>query len=176
MSIENVMVDLETMGNSSNAAIISIGACKFDPYGTTIGSKFHLVVNLESSLAAGMAMDASTVMWWMQQSDQARAVFNADRRYDLAPALSEFSKWFGKDSMPVWGNGATFDNVILRNAYKAARMEPPWKFWDDSCYRTMKHRAPTVTMNKLGVAHNALDDAVNQAVHLQAIFKQLGVK
>lgn len=172
----HVMVDLETMGSRSNAAIISIGACKFDPHGDTIGAKFHLVVDLATCIEAGLNVDASTVMWWMGQSDQARAVFNAERKYALKAALVEFTTWFGRESLPVWGNGATFDNVILRNAYGAVGLEPPWKYWDDSCYRTMKKRAPEIPMNKLGVAHNALDDAVNQAVHLQAIFKHIGVK
>lgn len=172
----HVMVDLETMGNSNNAAIISIGACKFDPLGSRIGEKFHLVVDMASCVAAGLTLDASTVTWWMQQSEQARKVFATDRKYDLLMALVEFNKWFGKESMPLWGNGATFDNVILRSAYRAVKMDPPWQYWDDRCYRTMKNMAPSVKMEKLGVAHNALDDAVNQAVHLQAIFKQLGVK
>lgn len=172
----HVMVDLETMGNRSNAAVISIGACKFDPYGDDIQSKFHLIIDLATCVEAGLNIDASTVMWWMAQSDKARMVFNANRRYTLRDALVEFSKWFGKESLPVWGNGAAFDNVILRNAYAAAGAEAPWKFWDDRCYRTMKNMAPGVPMNKLGVAHNALDDAVNQAVHLQAIFKHIGVK
>lgn len=29
--MKNLMIDLETMGNSSNAAIVAIGACFFEP-------------------------------------------------------------------------------------------------------------------------------------------------
>jgi len=171
-----VMVDLETMGKNSNSAIISIGACKFDLNGDTIGEKFHLVVDLESSIRTGGVMDASTVMWWMQQSDAARAVFSAKRTYDTNTALGEFTAWFGSKSLPTWGNGATFDNVILRNAYARVGLAPPWAYWDDRCYRTMKNMAPSVPLAKQGVAHNALDDAIQQAMHLQAITKHLGVK
>lgn len=30
--MRNIMIDLETMGNGSNAAIVSIGAVLFDPF------------------------------------------------------------------------------------------------------------------------------------------------
>ena len=75
--------------------------------------------------------------------------------------------------MPVWGNGATFDNVILSNAYKAAGMEQPWKFWDDRCYRTVKGLLPDIKIERLGTHHNAVYDAMSQARHLQFLFKKL---
>jgi hypothetical protein len=40
----------------------------------------------------------------------------------------------------------------------------------------MKNMAPSAPLVKQGVAHNALDDAIQQAMHLQAITKHLGVK
>ncbi len=61
------MLDLETMGNTSNAAIISIAAVYFDETG--VGRSFYHKVSLGSSCAIGLEMDADTVLWWLKQSD-----------------------------------------------------------------------------------------------------------
>lgn len=175
MEKEEVVLDLETMGNGNNAAIVAIGACKFAPHSTVGPSDtFYREVDLESSVDAGMKIDASTILWWMQQSDEARkSTFTGDR-VPLGDALYQFSKWFGEDR-PVWGNGATFDNVIVRSGFAAVRLPVPWKFWNDRCYRTMKNLRPDVKMERVGVAHNALSDAISQALHLQKIYSALGL-
>lgn len=51
--MKNLMIDLETMGNSSNAAIVSIGACFFEPSTGEIGEKFSRIIYLESSQECG---------------------------------------------------------------------------------------------------------------------------
>lgn len=159
----HVMVDLETLGNGSNAVITSIGAAKFNSFGVT--DTFMEYVDPESCAEAGLQMDVSTVLWWMKQSDAARSAF-AQKGQHLAVALQGFAAWFPKDAC-LWGNGATFDNVILSNAYKAVGQKAPWPYWGDRCYRTVKNLFPVVKAPAFaGVAHNALDDAVHQAKHL----------
>jgi len=157
----NVMVDLETMGNGSNAAIIAIGAVRFNE---AITARFYKVVSLQSSLEAGLEITAGTVMWWMQQSYQARAQFNG-AKISLGKALIAFSRWVGEDPV-VWGNGATSDNVILSNAYKACILKRPWSYKADRCYRTLRNMRPDIEPVYTGVAHRAVDDAESQALHL----------
>lgn len=169
----HIMVDIETLGNGNDAAILSIGACKFNA--TEILDKFHVAVDPESSTAYGLKMDASTVMWWLHADRAAaREVLLSHPTVDLPSALHGFATWVGPDSVPMWGNGATFDNVILRSAYRAAGEEYPVRFWDDRCYRTMKNMAPDIKIVREGTYHDALDDAVNQAKHLQRIVEHLG--
>lgn len=169
--MKHVMLDIETLGNSSNSAIISIGAVAFDE--TRIGREFYLNVDPQSCIDAGLKIDVSTIMWWMGQSDAARAVFKSARIFKLEDALMEFSVWFPKDAC-VWGNGATFDNVIVANAYKAVGMKQPWKYTADRCYRTLKAMYPGVmALKDGGTAHNALDDARYQARHAANILKHI---
>jgi hypothetical protein len=66
----------------------------------------------------------------------------------------------------VWGNGASFDCVILGNAYRAVGDEPPWKYFNERCYRTAKAMLPAVPFERIGTHHHALDDAASQAQHL----------
>lgn len=172
--MNNIMLDLETMGISSDAAIIAIGACRFDIEKKEVsGNTFFTVVDLQSSVDLGMTLDASTVMWWMNQSDDARKVFKR-KGISLPSALVAFQQWVDEESLhpdvTMWGNGAAFDNVILANAYKKAGIIQPWHFWNDRCYRTKKADRPDVQMVRIGTHHNALDDAISQAQHLIDIY------
>jgi len=70
--MNNIMLDLETMGNGNNAAIIAIGAVKFDQ---DITDRFYKTIDLDSSVDVGLEIDPSTVLWWMKQGDDARGQF-----------------------------------------------------------------------------------------------------
>lgn len=157
MSAAHVMVDLETLDTRPTAAIISIGAVIFD--GFAAGREFYVAVDMQSSLEAGLTSNPRTLAWWGDQSAEARAVFTDPNRMPLA-----FASFLPPDCC-VWGNGASFDNAILQNAYAAAGMDLPWKFWNDRCYRTVAACAPTRRVQS-GTHHNALDDAKSQAEHL----------
>lgn len=170
-----VMVDLETMGTGPTAAIIAIGAVVFDDY--AVSSSYYQTVSLGSSVSVGLTMDPSTVMWWMAQSDAARGEFATSGQVEITEALATFSVWLAKNvgdrEVEIWGNGASFDNVILRNAYETVGRAVPWMFWADRCYRTMKAMRPDIRMERTGTHHNALHDAESQAEHLIRIFAAL---
>lgn len=170
----DVMLDLETMGNTPQAAIVAIGAVEFDPDEGTVGERFYCAVDLESSVHTGCVMDPSTVLWWLRQGEDARQAI-AHGGDPLPLALIEFGAWMGKrggvDDVRVWGNGAAFDNVILASAYRTAGITQPWRHWNDRCYRTLKAQHRDVKMERVGVHHNAADDAESQARHLVAMLK-----
>lgn len=162
-----VMLDLETMSVRSNAAIASIGAVKFE-LGTGIVDQFYRTVDLRTCKAVGLHVDPETVEWWNQQNKEARQALLRDN-VSLAQALDDFSQWFGRSSLPTWGNGAGFDNVIMENAYQAVKMKRPWRPWEDRCYRTIKNIIQVPADERQGVYHNALDDALHQTRHLLKI-------
>jgi exodeoxyribonuclease VIII len=169
--MNDVMLDLETMGTSNDAAIVAIGAVEFDVVGGTVGEVFYYPIDLGSSVAEGGVIDAATVMWWLRQSDAARKALYDRFTMPIRQGLDEFAAWMsarGKD-VKVWGNGAAFDNVILAQAYRRMGLPVPWRHWNDRCYRTVKALYPDIQMQRTGVHHNAGDDAVSQAQHLLQI-------
>lgn len=169
-----VMVDIETLSTANDAVILSIGACKFDPMSGYIAERFHVGIDLESSLAFGRKISAGTLMWWLDPArDEARAAWLSLTKLDLATALDGFAMWFGTESKPVWGNGSTFDNVILKDAYAAVGLTAPWHFRHDRDYRTIKALRPQFDIPFHGVKHDALDDAVHQARILSSILQEL---
>lgn len=166
----HVMVDLETMGTRPNAPIVAIGAVTFDV--NAVYDEFYVNVDLESAVNDGHAVvDPKTVQWWMEQDTAARAALREDRKKILT-ALYMFRDWLKPDEPEgVWGNGATFDNVILSEAYRRLNLTSPWPFWADRCYRTMKNMYPQIELERVGTHHNALDDAKSQAAHLIKIWR-----
>ena len=169
--MNDIMLDLETMSTKPNAAIIAIGAVAFNKNG--IVDKFYSQVKLSSCKKAGLDIDPSTVIWWMKQEEEARSkFFDNNSSGDLLSALNGFTAFYMTHGGAIWGNGATFDNVILRSAYESLGIDSPWPFWVDSCYRTVKNLNPSVELKRVGVLHNALDDAETQALHLLDILNK----
>lgn len=171
--MNDVMLDLETMSTLPNAAIVAIGAVAFDLRKSELGNVFYSRVSLNSAIESDGHMDPDTVKWWLRQNDKARAEISQDGP-TLEEALSGFKAWLedntDTNTVRIWGNGAAFDNVILASAYRSIAMDPPWRFWNDRCYRTIKAMDPTVKSPKIGVSHHALDDARRQAQHMLMIF------
>lgn len=179
MKYDSIMLDLETMSTANNAAIASIGMFKFDS--RTVQEfkdilpeqKFEQIVSLKSSQEHGLHICGDTVLWWMKQDGAAQM-----RLQDGAPlpvALSNANRFIDRDDYYLWGNGATFDNVILRNAYKAANIKFPLPYRQDMCYRTMKNYfREFASYVPYGTKHDALYDAITQGLHLQKILKKAG--
>lgn len=174
----NVMMDIETLGTADNALILSIGAVKFTA--REVVDSFEIAITPDSAASAGLQIDTSAVMWWLGDAPtgagpSARAALLDQERVHIAVALQSFVAWYGEASLPTWGNGAAFDNVILRSAFRALDVTPPWDFRDDRCYRTMKGIRGTPSMQRIGTHHSAVDDARSQAIHLQQIATHLGI-
>lgn len=181
--MNNLMIDLETMGNKPSAPIVAIGAVFFEPATGDIGPSFYSAVSLESEVALGAISDAGTILWWLNQSSEARAAITGESM-PICDALSELSTFAALNSsfpknLCVWGNGASFDNVILRAAYERCQMPPCWSWFNDLDVRTIVKlgRAvgfdPKLDMPFDGERHNALADAIHQAKYVSAIYQRL---
>lgn len=181
----HVMVDLETMGKKSNAPIVSIGAVIFDPATGFLGETFYKVVSLESAVSWGAEIDPSTVIWWMKQSSEARSEIANDNAIQLDDALLQFSEFVFEnipgdcETAQIWGNGATFDNTILRSSFERACLECPWDYRNDRDVRTMVELGKAIGFDAKtsipfeGERHNALADAQHQARYVSAIWQRL---
>jgi DNA polymerase III alpha subunit (gram-positive type) len=168
-----IMLDLETLGNTPGSVIVSLGACTFS--NGKIVDEFYERINAGSCAALGLHLDASTVVGWMGQNDHARAEIQKPGG-QLRAVLSKFSAWASDPNACVWGNGATFDNVLLSVAYTHAGLTRPWKYSNDRCYRTVKALYPETKIDRIGTFHNAIDDAKSQALHLMEIIKRNNIK
>lgn len=191
MQLNHVMVDLETRGTMAGCIILSIGAVVFNPLQETLGKEFYTVISTPDSKERFLREEKGTMEWWAKQSEEARKVL-AESEHPDAPtvpqALAHFNQWLSsigsRNSLRMYGNGADFDNPILRVVYDAGGVVPAYGDWGGRCYRTLKNLdelfGDTHKFHKLdagrhrtGTHHNALDDAKSQALHLMANLARL---
>lgn len=169
---EHLMIDLETMGLRPNAAIVAIGAVFFDQ--SNLYEEFYRAIRLDSCTALGLTTDQSTVDWWVKQDPIIRAAWDNDQAVPLLDALSDFTKFVCDHSnakiLRPWGNGADFDLVLMKSAYDAFAADPPWQFYNQRCFRTMKSVFPAPKVPRTE-AHHALADAKYQVQTLHTVLK-----
>ncbi|HBE5928855.1 TPA: 3'-5' exoribonuclease, partial [Escherichia coli] len=178
----HLMIDLETMGTNTNAPIVVIGAVFFDPQTGEIGPVFYIVISLTDAMNTGAVPDGGTIKWWLKQSSEARAAILTGQ-VKLKDSLSRFREFINEYSdekfVQVWGNGATFDNAILRTSYERLDIPCPWRYHNDRDVRTIVELGKTIDFDARtvipfeGVRHNALDDARHQAKYVSAIWQKL---
>jgi exodeoxyribonuclease VIII len=195
--MKDLMIDFETLSLKENAVLLSIGACMFDPATGEIGETFYAAMDPRTQ--HHREIDASTVLWWLDQDDAARrkltdAVKNVDLleagaidpdspEYEaasdnaalpinhVAMAFIAYVEQFG-DDVRCWSNGAV-DHAWLNSIMTYCGLKNPIKFWNQRDYRTIKGMYPDIKMESYGVAHNALDDAIKQTKHLCAILQRV---
>ena len=170
----NIMIDLETLGTTADAAILSIGAVRFDLDTGLLDDTFYRVVSFDSQPNRVLSRD--TLAWWMEQSPEAAAVFTHKPKLSLPDTLRDFAGWVRSlGSVHAWSNGADFDLPMLTHAFEQCGIKQPWPPYHGRCYRTYKNLpgARSVTVHRTGAHHNALDDAIYQAEHVCKIHQTL---
>ncbi len=165
----HLMIDLETMGKNPDAPIISIGAIFFDPQTGDMGPEFSKTIDLDT---AGGVIDRDVIKWWLKQSREAQSAIMTDE-IPLDDALLQLREFIDENSgeffVQVWGNGANFDNTILRRSYERQGIPCPWRYCNDRDVRTIVELGKAVDFDARtaipfeGERHNALDDARYQA-------------
>ena len=175
----HLMIDLETMGKNPDAPIISIGAIFFDPQTGEMGPEFSKTIDLDT---AGGVIDRDVIKWWLKQSREAQSAIMTDE-IPLDDALLQLREFIDENSgeffVQVWGNGANFDNVILRRSYERQGIPCPWRYCNDRDVRTIVELGKAIDFDARtaipfeGERHNALDDARYQVKYVSAIWQKL---
>lgn len=182
----DVAIDCETLGTRWDAPILSIGAVAFDRKTGKLGQEFYQEIDFASACKSGR-VDGNTVAWWMSQNSQARQIFHSQNsKFALATALQSFTSW-GRalpGQIQPWGNGIMADIAWLEHAYDVGTvgLREPWHFRNVRDMRTIvdiywhvRKTDPWKQVDTSGVAHNALDDARNQARVIAHCFMALAL-
>lgn len=134
--------------------------------------------------------DPETVKWWNDQSPEAQAAFT--NPVDLRDACLRFGKWIysltdtawypehhlhGLERARVWANDPHFDVSILEAAYHAVGLPVPWHY---RAPRSMKTATDLAGLTReeystYGEPHNALHDAIAQAMTVCRCYNRLGL-
>lgn len=156
-----IVVDLETLSARPNSCIVSIGAVAFTLQ-DGITEEFFINVDPLSCKELGLHISKETINWWASQPKEAIESWQKDP-VSLQEAMDKFAIFYGNKSVPIWGNGSSFDITILESAMFALGWKNiPWKFWDIYDMRTLTSILGR-KLEKTGINHNALHDSIAEA-------------
>lgn len=176
--MNNLMLDIETLGTDEDAIVISIGAVFFNPRTGELGGEFYHKLSFQDQIDLGRRPTQGAIEFWLNQSKEAQAVFS-EEGLGTEQALKKFREFVLENSeegkCKPWGNGPSFDITIMETLFKDFRVEFPWRFWNVRCLRTFKEYIYKGTdLEREGIYHHALDDCKHQIkiVH-QGLSKRL---
>lgn len=170
--MNNIMLDIETLGTSPGSAILSIGAVYFGDEG--LGHEFYRAIDLFSSLMAGATVNTDTIAWWREQSPEAKAVAQPmSGKVTLGQALDAFSVF--ASGRKLWAKGPDFDIVLLDAMYQRVGKRKPWHYRDVRDVRTILAISKATNYPTATVEHSALADAIEQAECVRIAFASLGL-
>jgi hypothetical protein len=182
----HIMIDIETMGSTNSAPLMSLAAIHFNLDGDII-KEFYEVIDLKSTMELGMKPDPSTIYWWLVQSDAARFSICSKKKRPVRAVLSDLSdflKGANKNSRKryVWANSPSFDLTILKNHYSEAGLKPAWLFWREMDVRTITNMMPEIkkqqkedAVNAGVTLHNPIEDCRFQIKLLTSTMRELGI-
>ena len=173
-----LMIDIETSGNSAGCKVLSLGAYGFNKNGEEV--EFYCRFDAAKMDADGLRDDESTMRFW---SNQGREAFEEafSGKTEPAKGIGKFKYWFisnfstdSKDSFMVWACGLDFDFPILKHFFKNYGYALPWQFWTQYDYRTIKNIFARIKADECNVSkHTALEDAKAQMRGLQSFYERL---
>ena len=174
----SVMLDTETVATSRDAVVLTIGCVKFDPYSTEEPhSGMYCRLEVDEQVARGRIINEETLVWWGKQTAEAQEEAFGDNgdRIPVLTFLTDLNRYLvGADK--VWAQGPLFDIIILEDMFSMYGMSPNWRYSQIRDSRTLFDLGDALAKDGNALAHNALADAYSQALSVQALYRQLGVK
>lgn len=191
----DLMVDLETLGVNQTAPIISMGAVLFDPraqdtFEGLYARAFYIGVDIEDAVNICGPAEGGTIKWWFGQSDAAIKRVIGGENASVRESLDKLWRYtMTRDNrspdairalplpQKIWAKDPDFDCRILQNACAKSKCVYPFHFSNGRSVRTIQDLAfpdGDLPRFKGGVYHDARDDAVNQALMVQACYQSLG--
>lgn len=142
--VVGVMIDIETLATSSRSLVTQVALVPWrledpeDREGRAMNILWdHLPIQPQLSLIPPRDISASTLNFWINQSDEARAQLSESMGEDFSelPALLRhvvrgFNWMTENGTVPyeIWARGPQFDIANLESLMKECGIEVPWRY------------------------------------------------
>lgn len=159
--MNDFIIDFETFGNRSSAAVIDLSAVCFNPDPTVVETLDELIARGKRwkfdlrSQKGQRVFGASTMKWWKEQSEEARENLKpSDIDVTVKKGILDFLKFLKSHNVKEWDSfgwcrGQSFDFPILVDCIASVEREAgvaeadidtfraePCKFWNQRDIRT----------------------------------------
>lgn len=174
--MKDVMIDLETWGNGTDALVVQIGAVYFDRETGQLGNEFKINIDAEDAVKSGARIEPATVYWWLRQEAAAQDSIITGQLYNEKYAFVKLNE-FLEHAECIWSH-ATFDFPIVMASLKRLHIKPLFSFRSARDIRTLLDLAKFsfYTVPRDGVHHDGLDDAKHQVKYCVMAMKKLEKK
>ncbi len=157
---KDIMVDIETLGTSTDATIFQISAISFDIKTGVYYSAFNKVANIEDNCY--LRADGSTLKWWLNTNKELLSELLNSGTGSTEELLEDFYEWLKSQSedmkdVYLWGNGILFDNKMIQCQLEDEGLGYPIFYKNDRDVRTIVELASM----KLGISEKELKDQFN---------------
>jgi len=176
MSKAQITIDTETLGRGESAFFVQLAAVEFDLDGNILDT-FERKIDFNEYNIYNFSVDIHTIVWWMQQSKEAQeSVFGKEHEREyMSQVLLEFEDWIeSKGNCNIWQH-SSFDVPKVNYAIKEVCKRDqriPYYYWKD--IRTLTEVTGVGKTKVKGVAHDALDDCINQAKYITKCLNKIG--
>lgn len=178
--MRDVMIDIETLSNKSYSVITTISAVEFDLTTGETGKTFEVALDIRSQIEKGLNINNETVAWVMSQDKEAILALFELPKISVESAIYSLNDFLNSidvhnNKMKLWGNGVSFDNVIVRNLCDAFDIPFALPYWCDNDVRTLVTLGGIDTRNFefTGTKHKGIDDCKHQIKYCHAAYKAL---
>lgn len=169
----DILVNIETLGKSSNSTIFQISAASFCLFNGVIIDTFDMRADISK---LPINSEGPTLKWWLNTNPELlKRLLNSGNLSEFE-LVKEFYDWLQKDievyeNVYLWGNGILFDNRLLKSHMEAAGLTYPIFYRNDRDMRTILELAAfkldlseEIVRNRFGIpnTHDSLDDVKNQ--------------
>lgn len=180
----HIMVDLETLGITTDALVTEIAAAVFTMEESDILFRYHKTLRLEPEDTVELNVD--TYNFWNKTPENAAkfsSLFNPTslekiRRLPKIELWHDFHKWltkiveyFPKNDIKIWGNGIGFDIAKINYNFERLGLTNPIMFYNEMDMRTLVFYTEKITNKSYNAIkamfenknpHNALADVKYQ--------------
>lgn len=166
----DLMIDMETLGTTRDAIILSVGILIFDRHTGEILEDVYYEFDVGSQIFNGRTIDARTVAWWRENNPQELRRLLTSRVDALSPSvLKDILAKIRKDFRinKIWSRGS-MDFLLLESIVGTEKL--PYFLAAD--IRTLDVFGLRMGKNN----HNALDDCKVQLKYLLEVLKVWNTK
>ena len=167
------MLDIETVANTNNTAVIQVAMIRFDWTGK-LGESLVVRLNLDEQLKNGLDANSSTLAWWADTNPKLLHSLLTEDVEAVSQALTKICQFINFNDY-IWCH-ATFDIPILNNLLHKFGFKTPWAYMKNRDIRTL------IDLSGLDLSqypwdvektHDALEDCVFQIKYCTDAYKLL---
>jgi hypothetical protein len=153
--MNQVLIDIEALGQKPGCAIFELAAVRFDLASGEISSEFLALIEPDNGWVCPETED-----WHREKGTYPMPGTAA--RVGISKALRDFAMWFAGlgPVESVWAWGATYDFPVLESRWRdwGPSEGLPWEYYQAECARTVWRRAFGPDVRHGDRPHQALED------------------